>query len=60
MVVAFVRNGCHEEIDIVRRKIERTADNQLVTKMVKKKYRLVFDKRRVLENSFDTIPFGFK
>ncbi len=59
MVQAFVRSGQKEEIDLVYRRIaERTADNQLVTKLVRKKYRIVYDKRRVLGNYY-TVPFGF-
>ncbi len=59
MVQAFVRSGSREEIDLVYRRVaERTSDNQLVTKLIRKKYKLVYDKRRVLGNYY-TVPFGF-
>ncbi len=59
MVQAFVRSGRKEELDLVYRRVaERTSDNQLVTKLIRKKYRVVYDKRRVLGNYY-TVPFGF-
>lgn len=58
MVLAFVKNGCKEEVEIVQRSILRTKEHKIVTRNTKKNYRVVYDKRRVLDD-FTTVPYGY-
>jgi hypothetical protein len=58
MVKLYLKSGVKDTMDIVMKKIERTADHKVVTKTMKKTYTVVFDKRVVLSTG-DTLPFGY-
>jgi len=58
MVKAFVLAGDKEKVTVKEKKIMRTKDRRVVTKTVKKDYRVVYDKRKILPD-FTSIPFGY-
>ncbi len=58
MVKAFVRSGNQEEIVVVSPRIQRTGHHRLVTRLVRKVYRVVYDKC-VVQNDFTTLPYGY-
>ena len=39
-------------------KIQRTRDHEVVSKPLEKKYRIVYDKRQIVEN-YNTLPYGY-
>ena len=58
-VKAFVKNGCHEIIPVVQPMIRTMPkDNKKVTMMVRKQWKVVYDKRMVLPD-FTTLPYGY-
>ncbi len=58
-VQQFVKEKKEEKTMLYLRKIRRMADRQIMTRTEQKTYRIVFDKRRILDD-FTTIPFGYK
>jgi hypothetical protein len=58
MVKAFVKSGCQEEIAVVAPRIQRTDHHVMVTRLVRKCYRVVYDKR-VVQKDFSTLPYGY-
>ena len=58
LVALFLRNGCRERIDVAMHQIRRLPDRTVVTRTVRKSYRVVFDKCRVLRSGH-TLPFGY-
>ncbi len=58
MVKAFVRSGKQEEIVVVSPRIQRTGHHQLVTRLVRKVYRVVDDKC-VIQKDYSTLPYGY-
>ena len=42
------------------RQICRTKDSSIITRAQSKVYRGVYTKRRILENSHKTLPYGYK
>ena len=57
-VKKFIRSGVQEETDIVEERIRRQADRTVVTAPIRKKYRVVYDKRRISRDG-STFPFGY-
>ena len=57
-VKKFIRTGVQEETDIVEERIQRQTDRTVVTAPLRKKYRVVYDKRRILRDG-STLPFGY-
>jgi len=58
LIHRFVEDGVQEKLEIREDAIRRLADHQIVTKVVKKRYQVVFNKRRVLRD-FSTLPYGY-
>jgi len=58
MVKAFVLSGGKEIVTVKEQRIRREKNRQVVTKTVKKDYRVVYDKRKLLPD-FTTLPFGY-
>ena len=56
-VHSYLRGVRDESELIVQPRIERTASREVVTKLVPKKYRVVYSKRWVLQSG-ETLPFG--
>lgn len=52
----------NDEVVVVNnvRKIQRTKTHEVVSKPQSKIYRMVYDKRRRVPNSYKTLPYGFK
>lgn len=59
MVEMYVKNGCQEETEVLIPRIERNKDCQLRTIYRKKRYRIVYDKRILLDN-YSSVPYGFR
>ncbi len=60
LVFDFVRNEEQQEVTVMYRRIDRNKERDLVTSMSQKAYRVVYDKRRILRPSFDTVPYGYQ
>ena len=58
MVKAFVKSGNQEEVVVVSPRIQRVGHHLLVTRLVRKTYRVVYDKR-VAQKDYSTLPFGY-
>lgn len=57
-VQQFIRTGDREEIELVENRIRRQQDRTVVTKPLRKKFRVVYDKRQILRDG-STLPFGY-
>ena len=57
-VKQFIKDGTREEIEVVQNRIQRQKDRTIVTAPLRKKFRVVYDKRRVIAGG-DTLPFGY-
>ena len=57
-VFEFLRDGVSAPTTVVRPKIERRPNREVVTVTRKKDYRIVYDKRRVMKDG-STLPFGY-
>ncbi len=58
MVKAFVESGQQEEVVVVSPRIRREGHHRIVTKLIRKIYRVVYDKR-VVRKDFTTVPYGY-
>lgn len=58
LVLHYLNTGTRDNIDIVMDRIQREPDRTVVTKTLRKRYRVVYDKRRVLRNG-STLPYGY-
>jgi hypothetical protein len=58
LVREYVDENCNSTIDLPYYKILRTSGRNVISKNVIKKYKIVYDKRVVLNNFF-TVPFGY-
>jgi hypothetical protein len=58
MVKAFVKSGSQDEVVVVAPRIQRVDHHVLVTRLVRKTYRVVYDKRVVCDD-YSTVPFGY-
>jgi hypothetical protein len=58
MVMAYVKSGCQSEVSVVTPRILRDGHHKLVTRLVRKVYRLVYDKR-VVKPDYSTVPYGY-
>ena len=56
-VKAFLR-GNLQETEIVENRIQRRDDRTIVTAPLRKKFRVVYDKRQLIRGGF-TLPFGY-
>ncbi len=54
----YVLDGKKDSCTVVQRRIERMSDRNVVTKFMKKTYKMVYDKRVILSD-FSTLPFGY-
>ena len=55
---AFSNENDTINIDIPHKIVKDTKEKDIITKSEKKDYRIVYNKRRIV-NSFDTLPYGF-
>jgi sporulation protein YlmC with PRC-barrel domain len=55
---AFSNENDTITIDIPHKIVRDTKEKDIITKSEKKDYRIVYNKRRIV-NSFDTLPYGF-
>ncbi len=55
-----IDSNCKMEIEVPQKIIRVNPYLDLSTKEVKKKYRFVYDKRRIIPDDYSTLPFGFK
>ena len=58
MVIAFVKSDQQKEVVVVSPRIQRVEHHVLVTRLVRKVYRVVYDKR-VVKKDFTTLPYGY-
>ncbi|MCP4458015.1 MAG: hypothetical protein GY816_08330, partial [Cytophagales bacterium] len=58
MVKNYAATRQKDSCSVVQRKIERMGDRSIVTKIVKKTYKVAYDKR-VIINNCATMPFGY-
>ncbi|MCP3666869.1 MAG: hypothetical protein GY696_30980, partial [Gammaproteobacteria bacterium] len=58
MVRAFVKSGQQEEVVVVAPRIRREEHHKIVTKLMRKVYRVVYDKR-IVRKDYTTVPFGY-
>jgi hypothetical protein len=58
MVKAFVKAGRSDEVVVVTPSIQRVGHHKLVTRLVRKTYRVVYDKR-VVCSDYTTLPYGY-
>jgi len=58
MVKAFVKSHRQDEVVVVSPRIQRVDHHVLVTRLVRKTYRVVYDKRVVCDD-YSTLPYGY-
>ena len=58
MVQCFVENGGGEHVEVIITNIDRSGSRDVVTKITKKNYRIVYNKRKVCLD-YTTLPFGY-
>ena len=58
LVLEFLETGNRSDVHVVMNRIQRQSDRTIVTKCMRKRYRVVYDKRRVLADG-STLPFGY-
>ncbi len=57
-VRAFVKDKCSDSVVVTQPEIRRTLKHDVVTINTTKQYRVVYDKRRAL-NNFCSLPWGY-
>ena len=58
MVQAFVKSGQQNVVVVVSPRIMRSGHHIIVTRLVRKIYRVVYDKR-VVRKDYTTVPYGY-
>ncbi len=58
MVKSFVKSGLQDEVVVVTPQIQAVDQHKMVTKLVRKSYRVVYDKR-VVNKDYTTVPYGY-
>jgi hypothetical protein len=57
-VLRFLTSGDRGHTDVIMNRIARMPDKSVVTKTMRKKYQVTYDKRRVLKSGY-TLPYGY-